>query len=113
MSTPCKLGDEVFDLLGFDELTMNEQSEVQKITGLRGFQLEEARMNADVDVTRAVIFISIKRQRPGATLEEVGDHPVSDFVLEGDASPPASTPPVAGRSGGDTLPTSGLATSAS
>lgn len=113
MSTPCKLGDEVFDLLGFDELTMNEQVEVQKITNLRGFQLEEARMNGDVEVTRAVLYLSLRRLRPAVTLEEVGEHPISEFSLDGDAGPPASTPPVDGPSGGDTSATSVLETSAS
>lgn len=113
VGTPCKLGEEVFDLLGFDELTMNEQIEVQQITKFAGFQLEEARMNADISVTRAVIYLSVRRGRPDVTLDEVGDHPISEFVLDGDAGPPVSTPPVAGTSGGDTSPTSGLATSAS
>lgn len=92
---------------------MNEQIEVQKITSLRGFQLEEARMNADVEVTRAVIFISVRRQRPEVTLEEIGEHPISEFSLDGDAGPPASTPPVDGTSGGDTSAISVLETSAS
>jgi hypothetical protein len=102
MGRPCKLGDEQFDLLSFDELTMNEQSEIQQITGFRGFALEEARMNADIDVTMAVILVSIRRQRPDATLEEVGKYQISEVEMLGDAVPPASTPPVDGPSGGDT-----------
>lgn len=114
MGRPCTLGDEQFDLVGFDELTMNEQSEIQKLTGLRGFALEEARLNADIDVTMAVIYISIKRQRPDVTMEEIGAHNITDVKLvEDDAGPPASTPPVDGTSGGDTSRISGLETLAS
>lgn len=88
MSRPFKIGDERFDLLNWEELTMGEQAEVQKLTGIRGsFALEQARLVADLDMTMAVVYISLRRSRPeredgtaNVTWDEVSAHHLTDIV---------------------------------
>jgi hypothetical protein len=96
MSRPFKIGDERFDLLNWDELTMGEQAEVQKLTGIRGaFALEQARAVADVNMTMAVVYISLRRSRPeredgtpNVTWDEVSAHRTMDIVwVDKDGNP--------------------------
>lgn len=99
---------ERFALLDYDELTMREQADLQKLTGLRGVDLLDGVANHDVEVTMGVIYLSRRRANPAVELAEVEVTRMSEYKLVGDvADPPTETPEVAGTSGGDTSVISG------
>lgn len=108
------LGDKRFTYLDWDELTLAEQIDVQKMTGLKGSALIDSVVGGDYAVAAAVLTVSLRRDDPSVSYDEVASHKQSDFTLvtdeAGDAVDPTRVPEAVGASGGDTSADSPRAT---
>src|ERR1051326_107736 len=101
MPRRCKMGDEEFDLLAYDELTLGEKEELERITGFRGIELQQLVYEQAAVMKAGVFYLSIRRSNPDVSLDDVKSRRDDEFLLvESDAdAPPAETPEAGGASG--------------
>lgn len=110
MARPYTIGGKQFTLLDLDELTAGEVSDVQRLSGVRGLSALMRSID-DIDVTTAVVYVSMLREDEDVEYEWVRAQPLTAFLVLPDAvvgegeDPPTLTPEAGGASGSATSQT--------
>lgn len=81
--------DGVESRLDAEKLTFAEARAIEKVSGIRFAEIEQGGIFANMDTLQAMVWVAIKRSRPGFKFSDLDDVPMSDieFTVEDDDEP--------------------------